>query len=870
MFALPLCSYVVYHRELKRIRDMRKITTLAALLLLSFSLFASVQATGAGKTENDAYADALKSLCTQVSVSFTGIEYTSLKDGTDGLSTAEYSTKNLSSSSVEFIGLESTTKKTGDGFEVTLVIPDSAFPLYEAKLNELEVDINTLKGIIDSGDDTVKLKNLPSLYKLVSTYEAFRYVATKLNSSYKPKTLSTGSSTGIKTQYSALYTAQSQKDNLTLQQYNYEVALGIISAESEKNYQKILGEIEERQDEYYRMKALMEDSFEQKALELELQISSMRDTLQQTALTSDVFTSAPTLSALISSVEAYRQTYQNVKNDLDENLSVIEKEYNRQKKEVVKKALTLAVTDSDWEDGHLKTESKYQLEKMVRKEVETLHKNYSKDAVSVYGESFKLFRTILKNARKAASDVSSRTIEITSVSDPGLSISVDTTSFAYNRWQAKVILSIYDYTVEVPFSIDYEKWTGSKASLDTLDERISFNKVKDAWESLLKDYANEAMEAVLTVKVEAGINSEGYKLSIVSYKIINTSTGKTVTEGKTNIQKMIILDNSPSFMDFSLNNDLLLLTAEEAAEGEDWARYYRILTGNEKSSLGNYVIPDYKGFNSKDDATIKLYRENNFYLTFCRSSSNKDIPVTYNMYDDVKITFDSTQLSYAGSTSYTEEKSVSTSRVGKLYYIFDNDEIFHLYDIMHTWKTWRFQHDNEYYFSVNKDALYGSTDIIVVLMDYGSEAYTGNYTVNVIKPYLEEYVRLSTTSCRISPTQNAEFYSYIANNALIYYGAKDIDGVTIVYDESKYSVAVKQIISNRNYDEISPLSQARDGSNVTVNYPVDASSDIYFEVSMKKGAAAGKDTIQLWYTLDGNKASGIQTVTLEASSGSWN
>lgn len=852
---------------------MRKITALVALLLLSFSLSASVQATGEGKTEDDAYADALKSLCTQVSVSFTGIEYTSLTDSTNGVSSAEYSSKNLSSSSVEFIGLESTAKKSRNGYEVTLVIPDSAFSLYEAKLNELEVDINTLKAIIDKGDDTVKLKNLPSLYKLVSTYEAFRYVATKLNSSYKPKTLSTGSSAGIKTQYSALYTAQSQKDNLTLQQYNYEVALGIISAESEKNYQKVLGEIEERQDEYYRMKAVMEDSFEQKALELELQISSMRDTLQQSALASDVFSSATTLSSVISSVEAYRKAYKSVKDDLDDNLGVIEKEYNRQKKEIVDKALTLAVTDSDWENGRLKTGSKNQLENAVRKEVEALHKTYSKDAVSIYGESFKLFRTILRNARSAADDVSSRTIEITSVSDPGLSISVDTSSFAYNRWQAKVILSIYDYTMEVPFNIDYEKWTGTKAEFDTLDERISFNKVKDAWESLLKDYANEAMEAVLTVKLETDIDSEGYKLTIVSYKIINTSTGKTVAEGKTNIQKTIILPDSPSLMDFTLDNDLLLLTADEVTEGEDWARYYRILTGNEKSSLGNYVLPDYKGLNSKDETTLKLYRENYFYITLCSYTSNKDVPVTYNMYDDVKITFDSTALNYSGRTAYTEEKSVSTSKSGKLYYVFDEDEVFHLYDTMHTWKTWRFQHNNEYPFTVNADALYGETEITALLMDNGTEAYTGVYTVVVIKPYLEKkYVSLSTTSCRVSPTQNAEFYSYIDSSALRYYGAKDINGVTIVYDESRYSVAVKQRSGNWNYTEtvISPLSQSRDGSNVTANYTIDASSNVYFEVSMKTGASAGKDTVELWYTLDGVRAGDSSTVNLEASSGSWN
>ena len=859
---------------------MKRGTALFAVLMLPVFLFAAITGTGIGKTEKEAYNDALLTLGKQVSVSFTGIDFETTSVSNNELTESEYTTRNLASSSVEFFGLESSTKKTADGYEVTLTIPDSAAGLYKTRLDELEVDINSLKKVVDSGNDEIKLKNLPSLYKLVTNYEAYRSIVVKLDSSFVPKALSTGSSAGIKAQYSALYSSQSQKDNLTLQQYNYEVDLGIITADSEKIYQDSLKEIEQRQKEYLEMQRLISDSFEQKAAELELQVSSMRDSLQSAASDVKGLEGAVTISGVINSVEAYKNSFADFKKELDSKLGVFQREYNSQKQTVVRRALTEAVTDSDWENGKLKSGSKSQLENAVRKEVGTILAEYQNSAATLYGDGFDILKLIVQNADVTSKDISSKKLTVSSLSDPSLNVFVDINSFANNQWQAKAVLNVLGYDIEVPFNITYYAWTGSAASTNTIDERISFNKIKSSWESLFADYANEAMEIVLTLSVKTDVRSEGYDLTVSEYKVINTSNGKTVASGKCNIKKSINVKNSADIMDFSLENDLLLVTAPALKTGDtDYARYYRILTGKEKSSLGNIVTPDYKGLNSTNNMSLNLFWNNTFELYF--GNRNNGSSYSWNRYDDVLITFDTTKLEYTGSTKRTVEKTTNTTKIGNLYYWFDDNETFNLYDSPHTWQTLRFEHYNVFSFKLKENVEYGPTILTAVMLKDGEKVYEGDYTINVQKPNLEvsrtyagvysnnnRYVStnsVDTLTGHISPTQTMKIRYEISSTGLNSYGGKAINGLTVKYDESKYSVTVTQGDKQIKADTVS-----RDGNIATATFAVSSSPYVDIEAVMKSGTPAGKDTMQFWYTLDGSRASVVITANIEASTTAWN
>lgn len=859
---------------------MKRGTALFAVLMLPVFLFAAITGTGIGKTEKEAYNDALLTLGKQVSVSFTGIDFETTSVSNNELTESEYTTRNLASSSVEFFGLESSTKKTADGYEVTLTIPDSAAGLYKTRLDELEVDINSLKKVVDSGNDEIKLKNLPSLYKLVTNYEAYRSIVVKLDSSFVPKALSTGSSAGIKAQYSALYSSQSQKDNLTLQQYNYEVALGIITADSEKIYQDSLKEIEQRQKEYLEMQRLISDSFEQKAAELELQVSSMRDSLQSAASDVKGLEGAVTISGVINSVEAYKNSFADFKKELDSKLGVFQREYNSQKQTVVRRALTEAVTDSDWENGKLKSGSKSQLENAVRKEVGSILAEYQNSAATLYGDGFDILKLIVQNADVTSKDISSKKLTVSSLSDPSLNVFVDINSFANDQWQAKAVLNVLGYDIEVPFNITYYAWTGSAASTNTIDERISFNKIKSSWESLFADYANEAMEIVLTLSVKTDVRSEGYDLTVSEYKVINTSNGKTVASGKCNIKKSINVKNSADIMDFSLENDLLLVTAPALKTGDtDYARYYRILTGKEKSSLGNIVTPDYKGLNSTNNMSLNLFWNNTFELYF--GNRNNGSSYSWNRYDDVLITFDTTKLEYTGSTKRTVEKTTNTTKIGNLYYWFDDNETFNLYDSPHTWQTLRFEHYNVFSFKLKENVEYGSTILTAVMLKDGEKVYEGDYTINVQKPNLEvsrtyagvysnnnRYVStnsVDTLTGHISPTQTMKIRYEISSTGLNSYGGKAINGLTVKYDESKYSVTVTQGDKQIKADTVS-----QDGNIATATFAVSSSPYVDIEAVMKSGTPAGKDTMQFWYTLDGSRASVVITANIEASTTAWN
>ena len=860
---------------------MKKLAALSAVMLLPVFIFAAITATGIGATEDEAFNDAMLSLSKMVSISFTGIEYENTSIENNELTKSEYSTKNLASTNVEFLGVESTVEKGDSGYTVTLVIPDSASSLYSTKLSELEVDIAAVKKVVDSGNDEVKLKNLPSLYKLVTTYEAMRSILTRLDPSYVPKALPTGSSAGIKAQYSALYSAQSQKDSLTLQQYNYEVALGIITADSEKVYAEALKEIEDRQNEYAEMRKIMADSFEQKSAELELKISSMRDTLQTSAEegSKDETTS---ISEAINSVEAYRSSFTDFRNEVDSKLASFQRSYKSERDSLVRRALTEAVTDSDWENGSLKTGSRTQLQNAVRKELKTIISGYQENAVALYGESFEILKLILQNADRTAKDISSKTITISSLKDPSLNIEVDVKSFANSRWSAKAVLDVFGYEIEVPFYINYATWTGTSASADTIDARISFNKVKSSWESLFADYANEAMEAELTVSIQADINTDMYIITVTSYRIINTTNGKAVASGKCNIEKTVILEDTGNSFDFTLKNDLLLTTAPEKNSGEtDYARYYRILSGKETSSADSIVSPDYKGLNAKDDSTTELYRLNSFDLYLSRNRNSESGIYAYGRYDDILVTYDTSLMEYTGNTSSTLEKTKSTSRIGKLYYTFDDNEIFSLYDEAHTWKTFRFNHTDYLRFKLTENAEYGTSSFTVALMKNSEKVFEGVYRIKVLKPSLKikqlgTAVYLDKKCCysgnsqselsfNISPSQTLIVKQEIYSNGLNNYGGKDIDGISVSYDDTRYTVSVSQ-----NDTTLAESSSSRDGNVVTASYAITSSNTVTMEVKMKKNASSGKDSMKLFYTLDGSAASETMTINLEASATAWN
>ena len=858
---------------------MKKTVIIISVLLLPAIAFAAITGTGTGLTEAEAYSDALLALSKQVSVSFTGIDYDTTSVSNNELTNSEYTTRNLSATSVDYFGLEVSTKATETGYEVTLTIPDSAASLYKTRLDELQIDINSLKKVIDAGNDEVKLSNLPSLYKLVKDYEANRSILTRLDSNYSPKALSTGSSSGIKAQYDALYSAQSQKDNLTLQEYNYKVALGILTSESEKVYQEAFKEIEQRQAEHSEMKKIAEDNYAQKAAELELQFSAMKESLLTTKEASEILT----LSSAINSIEAYKILFSNYKKELDSNLGVFQRQYKTERNNLVRKALTQAVTDSDWENGKLKSGSKTQIQNAVRKEVSTMLGEYQQSAVSLYSAGFMVLKQIVQNANEAIKETCEKTITISSASDPSLKVSVDTKSFTNNSWEAMATLDIYGYTFEIPFTIGYQAWTGESAAIDSIDARINFNKMKASWESLLAEYANQAMEVVLTLKIQTDLETDGYKVTVTSYKIINTSNQRIVaSKSYCNITRTIILDDSCNLMDFSLDNDLLLVTAPEVKEGEDYARYYRILTDQEESKLGNLISLDYLGLNgSEKKGTLSLYRRNGFYLQLTYGRYSNDDLSVWNHYDDVLLTFDSTQIDYDDSIKWTLEKTVSTTRIGNLYYYFDEDEVFNLYDCAHVWKTIRLEHYNYYDFKVKDNAEYGNTEIKAVLLKNSEKVYEGSYKINVRKPlldasytyvgasYKENYSSgssgVSSISYHISPSQPVYFSYGITNSGLNSYGGEAINGLTVVYDESKYFVSIIQ-----DKKTIAPSATSRDGNIVTKKYAVLSKSFLNIKTTMKSGTPAGKDTMQFWYNLDGERASAKITATLEASTTAWN
>ena len=862
---------------------MKKTVIIISVLLLPAIAFAAITGTGTGLTEAEAYSDALLALSKQVSVSFTGIDYDTTSVSNNELTNSEYTTRNLSATSVDYFGLEVLTKETETGYEVTLTIPDSAASLYKTRLEELQIDINSLKKVIDAGNDELKLSNLPSLYKLVKDYEANRSILTRLDSNYSPKALSVGSASGIKAQYDALYSAQSQKDNLKLQEYDHKVALGILSSESEKLYQEKLKEIEQRQAEYSEMKKIAEDNYVQKAAELELQVSAWKESLQATVVTPKETSEIFTISSAINSIEAYKILFSDYKKELNSKLGVFQRQYKTERNNLVRKALTQAVTDSDWENGKLKTGSKTQIQNAVRKEVSTMLGAYQQDAISVYSVGFKLLKQIVQNANEAIKEVCEKTITISSTNDPSLRVSVDTKSFTNNSWEAMATLDVYGYTFEIPFTIGYQAWTGESAAIDSIDARIKFNKMKAAWESVLAEYANEAMEVVLTLKIQTAIDSDGYKVTITSYKVINKNNGKIVnSRSGCNISKTIMLDSSCNLMDFSLDNDLLLVTAPEVKEGEDYARYYRILTDQEESKLGNQISLYYLGLNgTKEKKTLNLYRRNSFNLQLTSGRNSNDYFSAWNHYDDVLLTFDTTQIEYTGSIKWTLEKTVSTTRIGNLYYYFDEDEVFNLFDCAHVWKTIRLEHYNYYDFKVKDNAEFGNTEIKAVLLKNSEKVYEGSYKINVRKPLLDAsytYVGasykennrsgssgVSSISYRISPSQPVYFSYKITNSGLDSYGGEAIDGLTIVYDESKYSVKVTQEKKN-----IYPLSTSRDGNIVTAKYSVLSTSFLDIKTTMKRGTPAGRDTMEFWYTLDGERASAKITATLEASTTAWN
>lgn len=841
-------------------------------------LFAAIISTGTGKTNEEAYNDALQALGKQVSVSFIGIDFEITSVNNNNLSESQYTTRNLASSSVEFFGLESSSKKTSSGYEITLTIPDSASKLYIARLDELEVDINYLKQIIDLGDDEIKLKNLPSLYKLVTCYESYRSILVKLDSTFVPKALSTGSSSGLKAQYSAIYSNQNQKDTLTLQQYNYEVALGIITLDSEKIYQDSLKEIEQRQKEYLEMQKLMSNSFEQKTAELELQISSMKDVLLSSVSDAKGIEQELTISEAINSIEAYKKSFTNLKKELDLKLRTIQREYNNQKNTIVRKALTEAVTDSDWKNGKLKEESKRQLENAVRMEIRPILSEYQKNATNLFSDSFDILKLIVQNADATAKDISTKTLTISSQFDPNLNIFVDINSFENNQWQAKAILNIFDYDIEVPFSITYLDWTGSAPSTNTISERISFNKTKSAWESLFTDYANEAMEVVLTLAIKTDISSNSYDITVTNYKVINASSGKTVASKNCNIKKSIIPNTTSNIIDFSLINDSLLVTAPRVKTGEiDYARYYRVLTGKEKSNIGNIIIPEYTGLNESNKKTLNIFTNNTFKLYFGSQSSNPFS--SWNNYDDVLITFDTTKIEYTGYTKHTIENTTSTSKIGNLYYCFI-DEFFYLYDSPHTWQTLRFEHYNSFPFKLKESSDYEATTLTAMMLKDGEKVYESNYTINVQKPNLESsqtfagiyndnnyvYVNsVDTLTGYISPTQPLKIRYGIYSGGLTNYGGKAINGLSIKYDESKYTVTIIQ-----NNKEIKANKTSRDGNIATVNYTVSSSEYLDIKVTMKSNSSIGKDVLQFWYMLDDTKASSTITANITTSTTKWN
>ena len=504
---------------------------------------------------------------------------------------------------------------------------------------------------------------------------------------------------------------------------------------------------------------------------------------------------------------------------------------------------------------------------------------YSKNLQKKNLLSFEILKLIVQNADTASKEISSKTLTTSSLSDPSLSVEVDINSFANDQWQAKATLNVLGYDIEIPFYITYYAWTGSSASTNTIDERISFNNIKSSWETLFADYADQAMEVILTLAVKTDVRSEGYDLTVTNYKVVNTSNGKTVASGNCNIRKNIIVKDSGDIMDFSLSNDILLVTAPEVKTGTDYARYYRILTGKEKSTLGNIVTPEYKGVNSSDNTSINLYRRNSFELYFGSQSSGK--LNSWNRYDDVLITFDTFQMEYTGSTKRTVEKTESTIKVGNLYYWFDENETFHLYDSPHTWQTLRFQHYNSFGFRLKEDAEYGATTLTAVMLMESEKVYEGTYTINVQRPNLE----VSRTYCgvyynnnrsvstnsydtlkgQISPTQTMKIRYGILSSGLDSYGGRAINGLVVKYDESKYSVTVTQ-----NDKFIAAGDVSRDGNIATVSYAVSSSPYLDIELTMKSGTPAGKDGMQFWYTLDGVKASAVITANIEASTTAWN
>jgi hypothetical protein len=104
----------------------------------------------------------------------------------------------------------------------------------------------------------------------------------------------------------------------------------------------------------------------------------------------------------------------------------------------------------------------------------------------------------------------------------------------------------------------------------------------------------------------------------------------------------------------------------------------------------------------------------------------------------------------------------------------------------------------------------------------------------------------------------------ISSSGLNDYGGQAINGMVVKYDESKYSVTVTQdnklIVEN---------SVSRDGNIATAHYTVSPNKYLDIELTMKMGTPAGKDTMQLWYTTDEEKASATIIANIEASTTAW-
>lgn len=176
---------------------------------------------------------------------------------------------------------------------------------------------------------------------------------------------------------------------------------------------------------------------------------------------------------------------------------------------------------------------------------------------------------------------------------------------------------------------------------------------------------------------------------------------------------------------------------------------------------------------------------------------------------------------------------------------------------------------------------YGSTILTAVMLKDGEKVYEGDYTINVQKPNLEvsrtyagvysnnnRYVStnsVDTLTGHISPTQTMKIRYEISSTGLNSYGGKAINGLTVKYDESKYSVTVTQGDKQIKADTVS-----QDGNIATATFAVSSSPYVDIEAVMKSGTPAGKDTMQFWYTLDGSRASVVITANIEASTTAWN